>query len=142
MKLLIVDDEVDLCALLRDHFEEHLEGEVFTATTPGEALRLLEQLQPEGMLLDINLRSRLNGFDVLSRAAEISPGTKVIMVTGTNDFESIEKALVLGAVDYITKPFTVEYLEETVDNKIATHLIYARDSPRPIAATRDHAGAM
>jgi response regulator of citrate/malate metabolism len=47
------------------------------------------------------------------------------MVTGTNDFESIEKALVLGAVDYITKPFTVEYLEETVDNKIATHLIYA-----------------
>jgi two-component system, response regulator YesN len=125
MKLLIVDDEVDLCALLREHFEEHFEGEVFTATTPGEALRLLEQLQPEGMLLDINLRSRLNGFDVLSRAAEISPGTKVIMVTGTNDFESIEKALVLGAVDYITKPFTVEYLEETVDNKIATHLIYA-----------------
>jgi DNA-binding NtrC family response regulator len=110
---------------LREHFEEHSEGEVFTATTPGEALRLLEQLQPEGMLLDINLRSRLNGFDVLSRAAEISPGTKVIMVTGTNDFESIEKALVLGAVDYITKPFTVEYLEETVDNKIATHLIYA-----------------
>jgi DNA-binding NtrC family response regulator len=100
-------------------------GGVFTATTPGDALRLLEQLQPEGMLLDINLRSRLNGFDVLSRAAEISPGTKVIMVTGTNDFESIEKALVLGAVDYITKPFTVEYLEETVDNKIATHLIYA-----------------
>jgi DNA-binding response OmpR family regulator len=73
MKLLIVDDEVDLCASLRDHFEEHFEGEVFTATTPGEALRLLEQLQPEGMLLDINLRSRLNGFDVLSRAAEISP---------------------------------------------------------------------
>jgi hypothetical protein len=34
---------------------------------------LLEQLQPEGMLLDINLRSRLNGFDVLSRVAEISP---------------------------------------------------------------------
>ena len=110
---------------MQEHFDEHFDGEVFIATTPGEALRLLEQLQPEGMLLDINLRSRLNGFDVLSRAAEISPGTKVIMVTGTNDFESIEKALVLGAVDYITKPFTVEYLEETVDNKIATHLIYA-----------------
>jgi DNA-binding NtrC family response regulator len=125
MKLLIVDDEVDLCTLLQEHFEEHFDGEVFTATTPGEALRLLEQLQPEGMLLDINLRSKLNGFDVLARAAEISPGTKIIMVTGTNDFESIEKALVLGAVDYITKPFTVAYLEETVDSKIATHLTYA-----------------
>lgn len=46
------------------------------------------------------------------------------MVTGANDFESIEKALVLGAVDYITKPFTVAYLEETVDTKIAA-LMYA-----------------
>jgi response regulator of citrate/malate metabolism len=42
-----------------------------------------------------------------------------------NDFESVEQALMLGAVDYITKPFTVDYLEETVDSKIATHLMYA-----------------
>lgn len=125
MKLLIVDDELDLCDLLREHFEEHFDGKVFTATTPGEALRLLEELQPEGMLLDINLRSRLNGFDVLARASEISPETKIIMVTAANDFDSIEKALALGAVDYITKPFTVAYLEETVDAKIATHLMYA-----------------
>ena len=53
MKLLIVDDEVDLCFLLQEHFKEHFDGEVFAATTPGEALRLLEELQPEGMLLDI-----------------------------------------------------------------------------------------
>jgi DNA-binding NtrC family response regulator len=125
MKLLIVDDELDLCRLLQEHFADRFDGEVFTATTPGEALRLLEQLQPEGMLLDINLRSRLNGFDVLARAADISPATKTIMVTGANDFESIEKSLALGAVDYITKPFTVAYLEETVDSKIATHLVYA-----------------
>ena len=125
MKLLIVDDEVELCGLLREHFEEHFDGEIFTATTPGEALRLLEQLRPEGMLLDINLRSRLSGFDVLARAGDLSPATKVIMVTGSNDFESIEKAMMLGAVDYITKPFTVQYLEETVDSKIAAHLIYA-----------------
>ena len=125
MKLLIVDDEFDLCCLLKEHFEEHFDSEVFTATTPAEALRLLEKVQPEGMLLDINLRARLNGFDVLARTAELSPETKVIMVTGSEDFESIEKAINLGAVDYITKPFTVEYLEETVDKKIAAHLIYA-----------------
>ena len=125
MKLLIVDDEFDLCCLLREHFEDHFEGEVFTATTPGEALRLLEELRPEDMLLDINLHSRLNGFDVLARATEISPETKVIMVPGSNDFESVEKALALCAVDYITKPFTVEYLEGTVDSKIARHLMYA-----------------
>jgi DNA-binding NtrC family response regulator len=125
MKLLIVDDEVDLCSLLQEHFKDHFDGEIFTATTPGEALRLLEELQPEGMLLDLNLRSRLNGFDVLARAAEISPATKVIMVTGSNDFESVARAMALGAVDYITKPYSVEYLEETVDKKIAAYLTYA-----------------
>jgi len=108
--------------MLQEHFEERFEGEVLVAMTPGEALRLLEESQPEGMLLDINMRTKLNGFDVLTRAGEISSATKVIMVTGVNDFESVEKAMALGAVDYVTKPFSVEYLEETVDAKIAQHL--------------------
>jgi DNA-binding NtrC family response regulator len=125
MILLVVDDEVDLCTLLADHFEEHFDADVFTANTPGDALRLLEELHPDGMLLDVNLRSRINGFDILARLPDISPATKVIMVTSVNDFESVEKAMQLGAVDYITKPFTVEYLEETVDAKIARHLMYA-----------------
>jgi len=76
-------------------------------------------------LLDINLRSRLTGLDLLARLNEISPATKAIMVTSVNDFESVERAMQLGAVDYITKPFTVEYLEETVDTKIARHLVCA-----------------
>jgi two-component system, response regulator YesN len=125
MILLIVDDEADLCQLLADHFAEHFDAQVYTASTPGEALRLLEELKPDGMLLDVNLRSKLNGFDILGRAGSLSPATKVIMVTSVNDFESVEKAMQLGAVDYITKPFTVEYLEETVDAKIAQHLMCA-----------------
>lgn len=125
MKLLIVDDDSDLCELLQEHFQDRFDARVFTATTPADALRLLQNFKPEGMLLDINLRSRLSGIDVLARLPEISPATKVIMVTGINDFESVEKAFELGAVDYITKPFSVKYLEETVDAKIATHLQYA-----------------
>lgn len=125
MKLLIVDDEADLCRMLAQHFEEHFDVEVFTANTARDALKLLEELQPEGVLLDVNLRSRMTGFDILARLSEISPATKAIMVTSVNDFESVEKARALGAVDYVTKPFTVEYLEETVDAKITRHLMYA-----------------
>jgi DNA-binding NtrC family response regulator len=125
MKLLIVDDDADLCEMLQKHFEKHFDCEVLTAGSPREALQLVETERPEGMLLDVNLDSRLNGFDVLARAREASPGTKVIMVTGVNDFDSIERARKLGAVDYITKPFTVDYLENTVATKIAKHLIYA-----------------
>ena len=123
MKLLIVDDDADLCEMLLEHFEKRFDCEILTATTPRDALELLERERPEGMLLDVNLKSRLNGFQVLARARALSPGTKVIMVTGVNDFESIENAHELGAVDYVTKPFTVDYLEDTVAAKIAKHLI-------------------
>src|SRR6476661_5090212 len=98
MKLLVVDDEADLCKMLREHFEARFDCDVFTASTAKEALDLLGTLLPEGMLLDVNLGSRLNGFDVLARARQISPTTKVIMVTGVNDMLSIEKAMTLGAV--------------------------------------------
>ena len=125
MKLLIVDDEADLCQMLQEHFEERFDCSVFTATTASQALELLEALVPEGMLLDVNLGSRLNGFDVLTRARQLSPSTKVIMVTSVNDMASIEKAAELGAVDYVTKPFTVDYLEDTVAVKIAKHLMFA-----------------
>jgi DNA-binding response OmpR family regulator len=125
MKLLIVDDEPELCEMIQLHLRERFDCEILTATTPGKALELLESELPEGMLLDIQLKSRLNGFDVLARCREISPATKVIMVTSVNDFAAVEKALELGAVDYVTKPFTVEYLEQTVALKIASHLLYA-----------------
>ena len=47
------------------------------------------------------------------------------MLTSVNDFASVEKALELGAVDYITKPFTVDYLEQTVDLKVRKLLMFA-----------------
>jgi len=125
MKLLIVDDDVSLCEMLEEYFEKKSPYKTIIAHNSRDALQLLETEQPEGMLLDVNLKSRINGFDILARARQISPATKVIMVTGVNDFQSIEKAQELGAVDYVTKPFTVDYLEGTVATKIATHLAYA-----------------
>ena len=57
-----------ICAMLEEFFEDSLDGEVLTATTASEALMLLKKEQPEGMLLDIHLGSRLDGFDILSHA--------------------------------------------------------------------------
>jgi len=125
MKLLIADDEPMIGDMLKDYFEDHLSCEVLVATTASSALAILEKEQPEGMLLDINFKSKLDGFDVLKKARTLSPFTKVIMVTGASDFESIEHAIALGAVDYVTKPFTMDYLEDTVRMKIANMLLCA-----------------
>lgn len=125
MKLLIVDNETAICEMLKEYFEDRLSCEVLTATTPSAALAQLENGQPEGMLLDLNLKAKTDGFDLLKRARTLSPSTRVIMVTGASDFESVERAMQLGAVDYITKPFTMDYLEDTVRTKIANLLMYA-----------------
>jgi response regulator of citrate/malate metabolism len=47
------------------------------------------------------------------------------MMTAVSDFEAVEKARRLGAVDYVTKPFTLDYLEDTVQTKIAQLLEFA-----------------
>jgi DNA-binding NtrC family response regulator len=122
MKLLIVDDDQSLCEMLEAHFGDECACDILVARNAQEALERLEHERPEGMLLDVNLGKGLTGFDVLERARRISPETKVIMITGSNDYESIENARKLGAVDYVTKPFTFEYLEETVAAKIAKHV--------------------
>jgi len=125
MKLLIVDDDAELCAMLEEFFEEVLDSDIFAATTASDALALLEDEQPDGMLLDVNLRSRISGFDILSRARAVSPSTKVVMMTSSRDLGSIKKAHQLGAVDCVTKPFTLDYLEDTVQTKVAQLLEYA-----------------
>src|SRR5262245_2028694 len=103
MKLLIVDDEVEICESLKQYLESYLDWQGLTATTVGDALLRLGREQPEVMLLDVNLKSKRSGFDVLTKLKTISPATKAIMITGMSDFESFEKASELGAVDYVTK---------------------------------------
>lgn len=118
-KLLIVDDEEEICELLKDFFEDQTDCTILTASTPDAALRIIKDEQPKGVLLDINLKAKRNGFDILNLMRTVSPDTRTIMVTAYNDYQSIQKAKLLGATDYVTKPFTLEYLENTVRTKIA-----------------------
>ena len=117
-KLLIVDDEVEICEFLREYFESKSKCKILTATNPKEALKLIQSEKPDGILLDIQLHSATGGMEILEKVPQISSGTKVIMVTAVNDKRIIDKAKQLGAVDYITKPLTLDYLENTVREKI------------------------
>ncbi len=121
-KLLIVDDEEDICDFLKDFFESQTGCDVFTASDPETALKLLQEEKPKGVLLDIKLGSHMTGLDILDSMRVISPESKTIMVTASYDQQTMQKALSLGAVDYITKPFSLDYLEKTVRSKITNIL--------------------
>ena len=116
-RLLVVDNEMDVCNFVKSFFE--MRGfDVVTAFNGDEALKVLEHVKPALIILDVVMRTEHEGLDYLPQVKKASPESKVIMITGVDDKESIEKAKKLGADDYITKPLVLEYLESAVIGKV------------------------
>ena len=116
-KLLVVDDEVEICEFLRSFFEDR-NYDVATAHSGAAALEQVEKVMPHIVLLDVHMPG-MDGMAVLKKIKEKYPVMKVIMVTALETREKIEEAMRLGADNYITKPLSLEYLEKDVQEKIA-----------------------
>ena len=117
MRILIVDDEEELCEALKDFFE-YKGYEVYTSDTGEKALEVVNTQSPNWVLLDIKLPD-ISGLDVLKEIKRRTTNTNVVMITGgLDDGENLEKSLRLGAFEYITKPFTLDYLENVLLPKI------------------------
>src|SRR3989338_775995 len=116
MKLLIVDDEVEICDFLKSFFEER-NYVVHTASSGQAALTAVEQFKPSVVLLDIKMPG-MDGIQVLGTIKKKNPRIKVIMVTALETRDKIEECLRLGADNYITKPLSLEYLENDIRENI------------------------
>ncbi len=100
--IMTVDDEHDILRLLSRTLEP--EGYGVIATDNGiSALVLLQQRKPDLVILDI-MMPVLDGFQVLGLIREESD-VPVIMLTGRDEVNTLHDALVLGADDYVRKPF-------------------------------------
>lgn len=107
MKVLLVDDDVDLLDLMS--YALRREGyTILTAADGQQALRRYEAEQPDIILLDANL-PKLNGFEVCRRIRHASE-TPIIMLTSRDEEEDVLRGLQLGADDYVTKPFSPKQL--------------------------------
>ncbi len=119
-RILVVDDEIDICEFLADFFVA--KGyETDCALGGEEALRKVEENPPAVILLDIRMPD-IDGMEVLRRVRESNPQVGVIMVTGVHDESIGREALKLGAVDFVMKPINLEYLETSVLAKIVSTL--------------------
>jgi CheY-like chemotaxis protein len=114
-KIILVDDDVDLCDIVRFAFEQHgFAVEVFNSAT--EALHYFAQLHDLEQNTLIILDRRLpdgDGIDVLHRIHDKFPGTiKAIFLSSVATEKEILESLKSGAMDYVTKPFSLEVLME------------------------------
>jgi len=103
LNVLVVDDE----AILRNLLDKILKREgysVFLAQSAMEALQTLSDNKIDIVLSDVKM-PEMDGFALLRKIKEEHPGVGTIMMTGYEDAFSVKDALLLGADDYITKPF-------------------------------------
>ena len=112
VKILVVDDEIDVCDFVKSFFEER-NFRTFTALNGSDAVRLLKKEKPNVILLDIKMRG-MDGIETLKKIREVDKDVKVIMVTAVEDQDSMEKACKLGACEYITKPLVLGELASIV----------------------------
>ena len=111
--LVIVDDEPGIVEEVRAFFEE--EGyRVYAADSGEDGIRVIEQVKPDIILLDMKLPD-ISGIRVLESAKKTSPKSKTIVITGYVDQNLIDEAEKLGRDAFLQKPFNFEVLKEEVD---------------------------
>ncbi|MCF8146749.1 MAG: response regulator [Deltaproteobacteria bacterium] len=104
-KILIVDDEAAVQRILT-RIVERIGRECATASSAEEARRILKEETFDLILCDIRLPGE-SGIGLVSHIIADYPETAVIMVSGVEDPEVVEKALEVGAYGYIVKPFKI-----------------------------------
>ena len=111
-RLLIVDDEQKICAMLAEHFA--LKGfDVRAASRGDEAILLAQAFQPHVVLLDL-LMPGMSGADALPHLKALTPPPKVLIVSAADHEDVIQGALARGADCYVCKPLNLEELDHLV----------------------------
>lgn len=116
-KVLIIDDDIELCSLMKKCIEKE-GGEPIVANSGCKGLYLLDENTNNLSLiiLDVMLPD-LNGFHILQKIRETS-NIPILMLTAKSDEEDKIAGLRMGADDYLTKPFSINELMARVNSLI------------------------
>lgn len=123
--VLIVDDEEDVCSLLKMVVERH--GLVARVASDGyAAMESIEQSRPDLIILDLKM-PRLSGYELFARLKSDEDYQKIpiVVITGVtqdSDVDDEEWARRLGAEEFLTKPFDLEELGKRVEQLVAKYL--------------------
>lgn len=120
-KILVVEDTERIARLL----QINLRMEGFKVSTEGNGRRAYERIMQEDydlVLLDIML-PEMDGFEICKKVREVSEMPPIIMLTAKDDLQDKIAGLKLGAIDYMTKPFSTDELLIRIRNTLK---IYAQ----------------
>lgn len=116
--ILVIEDET----AIRDNLRRFLKLEGYSVVTAANGVQGLEVMglhQPDLVLCDV-MMPQMTGFEVLEhmRRDAAFANTPVIFLTASADRESITHGLELGALDYVTKPFSLPELTKLIRQRL------------------------
>jgi len=116
-KILVVDDELTSCYLLKNFLSKNYD--VIARSSGLEALNWLNNNLPDLIISDIQM-SNMDGFGFLKqvRIMGYTKHTPIIMLSGKLESKERVKCYRLGAQDYLTKPFNPEELIEVIKKNL------------------------
>jgi excisionase family DNA binding protein len=112
-RVLIVDDEPDIVALIRERLAESKAWEVDTASRGYEGLLKVGTFRPDVLVLDLRM-PHMDGFEVcrLVKSNPATRGTSILAISGDGSPSTVKRALGSGANAFLAKPFAIADLEE------------------------------
>ncbi len=121
-RILIIDDEEDFSSIVKQMLERAGKYKVHTFTSGKDGIKAALRKKPNLILLDIEM-PEMSGFEVLKELKEKKKtmSIPVVMLTGRNDEESIEKAVGSYCESYLVKPVKAEDLLSKVENVLSLH---------------------
>jgi PAS domain S-box-containing protein len=118
-KIMIADDNRELNEAIREMLIEY-GFEVLQAFDGEEAFDLYCKEKPDLIFLDY-LMPKMDGVDVLEEIMTVDPDALVVFITGEGSEDTAVQAMKAGAKDYVTKPFSMQYLVHTAKKFIKDH---------------------
>lgn len=115
-RVLVVDD-LDLVHDLCDRVLTKAGHQVVHARSGRDAVTMYQQDRPDAVLLDVAMPG-FDGFSTLQALRELDPGARVAMLTSHHEHAVVRRAIEMGALDYVAKPFQRERLLAAVERLV------------------------
>ncbi|HSO48611.1 MAG TPA: PEP-CTERM-box response regulator transcription factor [Rhizobiaceae bacterium] len=140
--LLVVEDDPALQTQMKWAFDAY---EVAVASDLDGAIAQVRRMEPAVITLDLGLPpepgTAVEGFRALEKILELSPETKVIVVTGQHDSANARRAVALGAYDFFAKPFDPSIVSLIIDRAFRMHDLQV-ENKRLLETRSENAGGM
>jgi two-component system nitrate/nitrite response regulator NarL len=140
MRLLVCDDHRLLLDALSIALTDHGHTVVATAVDPDEAVEAARMHQPDACLLDVSF-PHANGLNAIGRIHDVSPNTKVVMLSGAISRNLVADAIAEGAQGFVGKEkpvgVIIEALEMASQGHLAVDLRLLQEVLRPHAQNEE-----